>query len=274
MIDWDYEDRLIERISVRNLAVDHLTPRQRRIVSRYYRHDETLREIGKREGIGPARVGQIANRSIVLLQEAAKRPAVSRTTRRSPPPGFDKKAFLWHMQHLIVLREREALEAFARERAALDRLLRTEAPEPKPSPPQSKLPPAVKPLSVFLSEPPGVTPVEPWFNPKLLPTQQGMHEIADYALGYFVAIRRPPIGQLQVGTKWTRIRCARDADAIAEGMQRLNKWLAPFVKLSASPMSVEQGELSVSIASLRVAMQVTCVDEGKSVAFDISWDDA
>lgn len=147
MIDWDFESRLIDRIAARELiAGARLDSRQQRVLVGYFRHGDTLREVGEHEGISPERVRQIIARIFRLVHRVPADKA-SPHTRTVTPPGFDSAVFLRHMQALIARRaEERAIEArvafererfmFERERAALDHLIEAEqspaAEKPKP----------------------------------------------------------------------------------------------------------------------------------------------
>jgi hypothetical protein len=135
LIDWGFEDRLIDRIAAREAIAARLTPRQRRVMARTIRYGETTKEVGKREGCSATRINQIVSRSVDRLRGACverpiARAAPQQTTRATPPTGFDKATFLRHMQGLIVQREAVAREAFQRERRMLDALLAQELPKP------------------------------------------------------------------------------------------------------------------------------------------------
>ena len=45
LIDYGYEDRLVDRIAARKAIAARLTPRQRHVLSRCYHYGETYREV-------------------------------------------------------------------------------------------------------------------------------------------------------------------------------------------------------------------------------------
>lgn len=273
LIDWDFEARLIDRIAVKEAAV-RLEPRERRIISRYFRHGETGKEIGDREGICGARVNQIVNRSLRKLQarfterpEAKAKP--QQTTRATPPPGFDKAAFLRHMQGLIERREAWARALFARERSSLDAIMRWEEEAglfDPPAPPKPKVAPPPSP-------PPPRQPVEPWFDLSKPFTLPHLRCIAHYTLGYFVAARRPiQAGSSSIGKMTTRVVCPRDADAIATGMMQVKAGIPATAHLSACLLDVPEGLFAVALGCPFVALRVASLECGKRVSIEVTWD--
>lgn len=298
MIDWGYEQRLIDRIAARELLAG-LNYRRRRILCASYLRQDTLREIAQAEGLSAGRVGQLVNTTMARLQADARRvqplPApVARALpprRRAPPSaplGFDRAAFLHHMRGLIERRDNAERLAFARERAELDGILRDEeiqvaaqakAPPTSPWPPLPKL---SKPQ--WKQEPPwlhvpftfgsGPQRVEPWFDLARPLTLDGLREIARYTLNYLVAACRPPdLWQMQLGKHAACIVCARDADAIAGAMKRFADGLPLFAKLSARAVPVPEGWFGVTVArDYCVALRV-CAVVGEQVEIMVTWDE-
>jgi hypothetical protein len=201
-----------------------------------------------------------------------------------PQPDFDQAAFLRHMQGLIAKRATAERDAFARERAELDRLLAYEevkaAPPPPPPPPPPKpvapvlplQPPAwLKSLPQYQQAKP--THVELWFDPEWMPTPQFLKNIALYTLNYFVSARRlAPDGLDRLGAQTSHIECARDADAIAGAMKRLADTLPSGARMSARPLEVPDLALGVTLASRYAALRLFSTHSGQSVAIDLTWD--
>lgn len=288
LIDWGYETRLIDRIAVRQAAAA-LTSRERRVLTRYYGRDETLDEVGKHEGVTKERVRQLITHAIPKLQARIAAEPLRPTARTTPPPGFDKQAFLRHMRGLIEQREtlareriaeREAYErdVYARERKSLDAIMRREElaglfdppPPPKPKlPPPPYVPP--KPLPYVPAAAPAQH-VEPWFNPARQPTVGDMRCIAQYALGYLLAILPPQqYGSGTMGTHAAHVICARDADAIATAMQSLKRAMPNTARLSAVKLDVPKDLLAASIGDHRGAIRVASLDSGRQVSLEVTW---
>jgi len=265
----DYETHLVDRISVRELAAA-LTPRERRILCRYFRHDETLREAGQREGISPARTAQIIERSIQRMRTAAAsvplRVDPPLRARALPPPiGFDKAAFLRHMRGLVERRDAQESRALTAEREFLDRLLHDEAilastPQPKPPP-------------VYVHPLPKQH-VKPWFDLSRTPSLGDLRCIAQYALGYFVAACRPSRAGLQaIGKMTTRVVCRRTADMVAAALQAVKREIPATAQLSACLLDVPEELLAVVLGCPFVALRLALVDDGKKVSIEVTWDE-
>ena len=265
----DYETHLVDRISVRELAAA-LTPRERRILCRYFRHDETLREAGQREGISPARTAQIIERSIQRMRTAAARVPLRvdpplRARALPPPTGFDKAAFLRHMRGLVERRDAQESRALTAEREFLDRLLHDEA---IPKPP--------KPLggTVYWPDEPTEQYVEPWFDLSRTPSLGDLRCIAQYALGYFVAACRPSRAGLQaIGKMTTRVVCRRTADMVAAALQAVKREIPATAQLSACLLDVPEDLLAVVLGCPFVALRLGSVEDGKKVSIEVTWDE-
>ena len=136
MIDYDFENRLVERIALREIiAAANLDPRQKRVLRRHSCGD-VFAEIGRQEGITGARANQIYHRAIEKIRHR-RSPVLSPKPRPEQPstPSFDKAEFLEHMQRLIVAREVRERDGFDREVHRLNHLLRAEfGPPPAPPP--------------------------------------------------------------------------------------------------------------------------------------------
>jgi hypothetical protein len=130
VIDYDFEERLIDRIALReSITAACLTPRQKQILRRHL-YGQTFAEIAEDEGRSIERVRQIYKQSVRKIRYSV---CVKNA-------GFDKAAFLKHMQGLVQERDRYEQEHLETERAELERMLAGELepeppPKPKPSPP-------------------------------------------------------------------------------------------------------------------------------------------
>lgn len=270
--DWTFEDRLHERLDARAL-IRALPPRQRHIVIRTWLHGETLREIGKREGLSPARVAQVHIKALQRLQRPPQPPPRPEPAKATPPPGFDRAAFWRHMDLLIRLRDQRARQRFERERAVLARMLEGEQAEvatlPQPAKPWK--PVAAPP---FWAPPPPPPPqhVEPWFDPAHQPTLGDLRCIGEYAIGYFTAIWGSQQGSADYGGTLMRVQCPRTADAVAEGLQRVKAELPPMACLSACLLETPDDVLCATVGNRSVALRISSVEDGKQVAIELTYD--
>jgi len=290
-VDWTFEERLHERIDARRLIATRLSPRQRRVLCRSYLHGETLREIAAPDGVSPVRVAQILATATRRLQVASRALPAGRVAPPSPapPPGFDRVAFLCHMQGLIARREIKARQDFEAERAVLDGLLEGEQAyakakaQPKLSFAELKasavygkiaaeLEATAKKLWPDLPKPPLPTQtVEPWFDLARQPTHEDLRCIAQYTLGYFAAACGPmQDGSPDVGSQMMRVLCPRDADAIAEAMQRVKASIPSSHRLSACLLDTPPELLCVALGNRRVALRVSSIEDGKRVAIEVT----
>jgi hypothetical protein len=238
-----------------------------------------LQEVAQREGVTKELIRGIRNKAECKLQARIAAEPLRPTARTAPPPGFDKQAFLRHMQGLIARREAKARETFEWERAALDRMLESEAapPKPKPTPP-----PWVTPLYIPPTPVPHVASasphqaVEPWFDPARTPTPSDLRCIAQYALGYLGAIRpRTPVNfwpLSTMGIHCAHVICTRHADAVAAAMQSLSRAIPVTAQLSACPLDVPKDMLGASLATAVGAMRVVSLAEGQQVSIEVTYD--
>jgi hypothetical protein len=195
---------------------------------------------------------------------------VSRQPRQPAPAqrDFDHVGFRRHMERLIAWREARERQTFERERARLDALLLAEEePPPKPTP-------APKPQPVYKQQ--HLHPkqnVEPWFDLSRQPTTGDLRCIAQYALGYFLAVRHHPYyGSSSVGGMTTRVVCPRDADMVATALQRVRAEIPDTARLSAALLDVPEGLLAVTLGCPFVALRVASVEEGRKVSIEVTWD--
>ena len=275
--DWTFEERLHERIDARRLIATRLSPRQRRVLCRTYLHGETLREIAAPDGVSPARVAQILAVALQRLQrppQALPRPAPATAPA---PPGFDRTAFLHHMQGLITRRIVEDSNRRERERQNLDAIMRREEAQglfeppapPKPAPPPKPYAPTI--YWAPAPRPPPTQNVEPWFDPARQPTLEDLRCIAQYTLGYFTsAAGLVRDGSSEVGSHTMRVLCPRDADAIAEAMQRVRAAMPSSHRLSACLLDTPPELLCVALGNRRVALRVSSIEDGRRVAIEVT----
>jgi hypothetical protein len=216
-------------------------------------------------------------------RDAPKSPA-SRTTANTPPPGFDRAAFLRHMQGLIAEREERACEQRARdeeearnwrkrEREALDRIMRNEEQDglfdPPPPPPSPKVRPQVQ---YTYASPPYVYNV-PSYAPPQLPTQDGLCAMAHEALRYLL-LARP---QHFTGTPWlgkwaTSVVFTRDGGSVSEAVNSIVRELPAQARLSAYPVPIEKGTLGANATTPYASLRVTVTPDGLKLRFDVTWD--
>lgn len=130
MIDWDFEDRLIERVDARAAAAKALDPRQRRLL-RAHALGATYRDIAETEGLSAGRIQQINERSIERLRKWVRgwRPPPPPPPKPAPKPkpyvdpALARQRMLARERRLL----REMLEAEEAERAKRERFLKEAA---------------------------------------------------------------------------------------------------------------------------------------------------
>jgi len=245
-----YEDELIDRITIRELAAT-LNPRERRVLCRQYRYGETLRETGQAiGGIGPERVRQIG-----LRAERVMKGRYDRSMAHVTP--VNKPEFVRHMKRLV---DGQPPSPTSQPRGY-------ERPIPIPPDPAWVLP--LRPVPAVLPQYP--QGIEPWFHPERVPTTSDMREIGQYALGYFSAARRRRDGTRQRCGRGVQIICERNADAIAGAMKRWADELPLSVPLSTVPDDVPEGMTGTVVASSAVAFRVLSVYDGKLVSIEATF---
>ena len=298
MIDYDYEQRLVDRITA-NEAAKKLSPRQRRILTRYVRYGETFAEIGRREGVVGGRIQQIHARAVRRLQKSltsSEPVSVSphRTTANTPPPGFDRSAFLRHMQGLITRREAQArlecqwreerdrlerereelarkrAEDYARnwrqrEREALDEIMRPEEVQGRFAPPPPPRPAQPQYTHWVVNS--------PSYAPPPLPTRDELSRMAYSALQYLL-LARP---QHVMGTPWlgewaTSVVFTRDGGSVTEAVNSIVRELPSHAHLSAFPVPIENGVLGANATNPYASLRVTITPDGLRLRFDVTWD--
>lgn len=117
MIDWDFEDRLIERVQARKAIAEALDPRQRRFL-RAYTQGATYQDIAKAEGLSANRVRIINLHSVERLSKWAR-------GWRPPPPPPPKPPKPKPYVDPVVARER----LLAKEQRILRTMLEVEEEE-------------------------------------------------------------------------------------------------------------------------------------------------
>ena len=313
MIDYGYEDRLVDRIAV-NEAIARLDPRQRRILLRYHRYGETLEEVGRREGVTRERIRSVLGKSYHRLRAplieqpklSATKPA--QTTRDTPPPSFDKAAFLRHMRLLIGLREQHAIwerqeearrarerierqreaerREFERERAELARLIAGETA--KKAPPSPFVPDSAKaPPGSHFSHLPHLGDTlkiklpdqyyvhsSPSYHPPPLPTKDELCVMAYEALDYLLATLpyEPPTGGKELGKWCTSVVFTRDGGEVKEAVNSIVRELPFHALLSAYPVPIEHGTLGAHATTPYASLRVTVTPDGMKLRFDVTWD--
>lgn len=306
MIDYGYEARLVDRIAANEAIAARLNPRQKRVLLRYTRYGETYREISQREGTSPERIRQLHLKALNKLRKPLDaeplRVAAHRTTRNTPPPGFDKADFLRHMRLLIELREqraiwerqeqarrdREAIEQeiarerdeFETERDELARLIAREkasaeaSPPPPPPPPKSKPPIPYGPYSYQqLYGPTHTVHNSPSYAPPPLPTQDRLCAIAHEALRYLL-LERPQdfIGNPWLGKWCTSVIYTRDGGLVTEAVNNIVRELPAHARLSAYPVPIEAGVLGAHATTPYASLRITVTPDGLRIRLDVTWD--
>jgi DNA-binding CsgD family transcriptional regulator len=311
LIDYDFEARLVDRIAAREaIAAAGLTSKQRQVLRRYTRYGDTYREIASREGLSVERIRQHHRRSIDKLRAHLAKPDLPRpTTRNTPPPGFDKAAFLRHIRLLIELREQRALweqqeqarrereeieraaelekREFERERDELARLIAGEktkkptplAPTPFDSfttgPPSPSL--KIK-LPVQYTVHPGYEPTHTVYNspsyaPPPLPTEGFLGTLAGCALEYLLLARPQQFcGNPWLGKWATSVVFPRDGGSVSEGVNSIVRELPTHARLSAFPLPIEKGMLGANATTPYASLRITVTPDGLKLRIDVTWD--
>ena len=282
LIDYGYEDRLVDRIAVNEAIAARLDPRQRRVLLRYHRYGETLEEVGRREGVTRERIRSVLGKSYDRLRthlEKTGRPQP--TTRTAPPPGFDKAAFVRHMRLLIELREQHTREwerrEFEIERAEVARLVAGEAAKNAPS-----LPHLGNTLKIKLpvqytahKSDHSVNYSSPNYHPPPLPTLGDLNRIAHTALIYLLAGHPSmPLGGVSESLgKWcTSVVFTRDGGEVSEAVNSIVRELPAHARLSAYPVPIEDGTLGAHATAPYASLRVTVTPDGLKLRFDVTWD--
>jgi hypothetical protein len=301
VIDYDFEERLVDRIAAREAIAARLTPRQRHVLSRCYHYGETYREVAARDGVSATRINQIHDHAVRLLCKGfANQPKIAtaspqQITRNTPPPGFDKVAFLRHMRWLIAKREEQAREQRARdeeearnwrkrEREALDRIMRNEEQDglfdpPPPKPPAPPSWPSTPSLQIRLPGQYTVHPQQsyyvhnsPSYHPPSLPTLGDLNRIAHTALMYLFSAR-PQFDGTQTLGKWcTSVVFTRDGGEVSEAVNSIVRELPAHARLSAYPVPIEDGTLGAHATTPYASLRATVTPDGLKLRFDVTWD--
>jgi hypothetical protein len=295
VIDYDFEERLVDRIALKEAIAARLTPRERRVLSRYTRYGETYREIGKHEGRSVERIRQIHQHSIRKLiyplrieGRTERKPQPQQTTRNTPPPGFDKAAFLRHMRWLIAKREEHARYQCARdeeearnwrkrERDALDRIMRNEEKQglfDPPPPPEPKPPPwTIKQALEYVNGPYHTVHNSPSYAPPPLPTQAALRDMAELALEYLLQSHSSYFAGLPQLGKWcTSVVFTRDGGQVSEAVNSIVRALPAHARLSSYPVPIEDGTLGAHATTPYASLRVTVTPDGLKLRFDVTWD--
>ena len=313
MIDYGYEEWLVDRIAAREAIAARLTPRQRHVLSRCYRYGETYREVAARDGVSATRISQIHDRAMRLLRRGfADQPKIAavspqQTTRDTPPPGFDKAAFLRHMRLLIELREQHAIwerqeeierrereerhrrqvelyeletarlrkqNEFARERAELVRLIAGETAKNAPPPPHPGDTLKIKLPVQYTVHPGHYVHNSPSYVPPPLPTLGVLNDIAQTALRYLLSARpfSAEDGTQTLGKWCTSVVFTRDGGEVSEAVNSIVRELPPHARLSAYPVPIDNGTLGAHATTPYASLRVTLTPDGLKLRFDVTWD--
>jgi len=301
---WDYEQRLIDRIAIREAAAT-LTPRLRRVMAQYYHRGETLEEIGNRENVGKERIRQLLEKGERRMRVALAGPKITtvpplQTTAQTFPPGFDKVAFLAHMRGLKDWEATRKLREFEQERRRLAEMLEEE----RRSRDYAAKVAAIHEAKAKAGVPPGKSlklkhPVEytipPYGSPP--PTQNHWHDggtaypgtyythppplthaemvtKADWALRLFLLSRRPTTAGLPWLGKWaTRVQYPRDGGQIGEAVAQLARDIPPNALLSAFPLHIPDGIKGAVATNSWAAVRVLASADDLTLVVDTTWDE-
>jgi DNA-binding CsgD family transcriptional regulator len=277
----EYEERLIDRIAIREVAA-RLTPRDRRVICRYYRCGDTYAEIGVREHISTERVWQIERRAIDRMRErvrrVAKPPMPMPLQMAVPLDEFDRAAFLAHMQRLIEMRDRGQFAEFESERRGLAEMLANERRKRDESAQwtaKNKASPSLKiklPVQYTTGDQAPLT----WGIPSKPPPPDGARllAIAKLALDTFLADRPPQIGLAVLGQKGSRVVYPHDGGQCEVAVQHLRAEVPPDVHLSALPFEVPTGIRGAVASNVHGALRAMLSPDGAMIFLDVSWDAA
>lgn len=269
MIDYDFEDRLIERIDARQAIRTGLSSRQQRFL-RLHLQDASLEDIGKVEGVTRERARQIVDKSYRLLRRAVwQSPPVARYT----PVGFDRRAFVDHMRHLRWMREEEERRRFERERARLAIMVQQELePPPPPAPPVWN--PPVQPgqwAKIKLPVQYAVTPAIEPARPLPVPSVSELRTIAENALDCFMIDRRdqPPV-EFQ-GNRRSTVTFPRQGGILAHAMERLAHEVTLDGYLSIFPLELPATMLGATATNDFASVTVTVSKDLSQFAIHTPW---
>jgi hypothetical protein len=297
---WDYERQLIDRIAIREAAAT-LTPRQRRILGAVYHRGETYEEIGHREGCGKERIRQILQAGERRMRGKLAEQKIGRSapplliTANTPPPGFDKAAFLAHMRGLKDWEANRRQREFDEERARLAEMLEVERSrrayeeklkthaglaehiqtKPKGHIPHIKLPvqyTAPAPTAYHYHDG-GNDPDTIYHHPPPL-THAEMVTKADWALRLFLLSRRPTTaGVPWLGKMATRVQYPRDGGQIGEAVAQLARDIPPNALLSAHPFELPEGVKGAIATNSWASLRVLASKDDLLLFVDATWDE-
>jgi hypothetical protein len=298
---WEYEQRLIDRIAIREAAAT-LTPRLRRVMVGYYHRGETLEEIGNREGCHKERIRQLLQKAERKMCAAVASPKIKaghqlQTTARTPPPGFDKAAFLAHMRGLRDWEATRKLREFEEERGRLAEMLEEErrsrdyaeklTAKAKAAHPVGKIqfkhpveytigdqaytaPPAT---SFHYHDGATAFPGTYYGHPPPL-TEAEMVVKADWALRLFLLSRRPATAGVPWLGKWaTRVQYPRDGGQIGEAVAQLARDIPQHARLSAFPLAIPEGVKGAVARNSWAAVRVLASADDLMLVVDTTWDE-
>jgi hypothetical protein len=298
---WDYERQVIDRIAIREAAAT-LTPRLRRVMAQYYHRGETLEEIGQRENVGRERIRQLLEKGERRMRVALAGPKITKaaqlqTTATTPPPGFDKAAFLAHMRGLRDWEATRKLREFEAERRRLAEMLEEErrsrdyaeklTDKAKAAHPvgkiQFKLPAQYTIGNQAYTAPPATSfhyhdgatafPGTYYGHPPPL-TEAEMVVKADWALRLFLLSRRPATAGVPWLGKWaTRVQYPRDGGQIGEAVAQLARDIPQHARLSAFPLAIPEGVKGAVATNSWASVRVLASADDLMLVVDATWDE-
>lgn len=246
--DYDYEQRLVDRIALKEI-VRALPYRQKDVILRRYVHGETLEEVGGRHDVTRERARQIELQALKRLKEFARRRRRPLPLPTAPPAPKPAKP--------VIQKPPEDKKAiFARELRSLRRAI----PEPRPAPPQPQPPP-------FWSRP-YVPPPPPLYKF----AQHELETIAADALKQFLNIRRPAyVGTPYLGERASGVRFPRIGGEVLRAVEALANEIPLHAQLSARRLDIPPDADGASWATPEVALRVTHHPQSDLMFFHVTW---
>lgn len=287
-VDNEYESRLIDRIAIREAAAN-LTPRQRRVMTSYYRQGDTYDEIGKRENVTKERVRQLLMKAERKMRERLAGPKIGNAgpmqkTENTPPVGFDRAAFLAHMRGLREWQAQRQQREFEQERATLARMLEEEREsrgivatlqqqaakaDALVAKYQKEYAP---PVSYSVSGIHGTHWEQPPYEP---PTLERLRWIAKDALNLFCNTRLvATCGLPWLGKLATRVQYPVQGGQVDRAVEALHHAIPANAQLSAFPFELPAGVKGANATNPWASLRASLSSDGLTLFLDVTWDEA
>lgn len=256
--DFDYEQRLVDRIALKEI-IRALPYRQKDVILRRYVHGETLDEVGGRHDITRERTRQVEIQALKKLKEFARRRRRPLPQPAPPPPPKPAKP--------VVKKPPEDKRAiFERELQALRRAIHNpyadyQVPQPQPAPTPQPSP------APFWSRP-YVPPPPPLYKF----AQHELEAIAAEALKQFLNIRRPAyVGTPYLGEQASGVRFPRVGGEVLRAVEALANEIPLHAQLSARRLDIPPDADGASWATPEVALRVTHHPQSDMMFFHVTW---